>query len=88
MLHGLDYRSTNTRRSKRDSGQKSQDLGINGALEAVRKGMVKGAEAFIWSEAIDAVGRRIAAVSSVAELEQLRNLEARLLNEFDPYRQG
>ncbi len=81
---GLDYERQTWVEAKAISKQIIDQLGIEAALNAVRKGMVKGAEAaFIWSEAIDAVGDEIANTTDPNALSKLQQYEAELLNEFD-----
>ena len=82
--HGLTYEVESWEAAKADAKAFIDEVGIEGALEAVRRGLVKGAPAaFIWSETIDTVHNKIAESTSPKEIEQLTKYEAELLEEFN-----
>ena len=57
--HGLDYETETWTSAKEKSKSFIEEVGIDGALEAVRQNQVDdAAAAFIWSDIIDGVGKR------------------------------
>jgi len=82
--YGLTYEPESWSKAESNADSFIKDVGIVDALDAVRKGKVKGASAaFVWGKAIDSVGAEIDAATDPAEIERLTNYQAELLNEFD-----
>lgn len=82
--YGLNYEAQTHEEASQLAKQIIKELGIEAAVEAVRRGIVQDAEAaMIWAEAIDYIGDRIAQSKNPDEIAQLERAEAALINEVD-----
>lgn len=80
---GLNYEPESWEEGKRKAREFVDAVGIDEALESVRRSLVVGAPAaYVWAEAIDKVHNEIAESTDPAEIEELTGYEAELLDEF------
>lgn len=81
--HDLEYFQESWSTSKAIANDFINEVGLDNALDAVRRGMVVGAPAaYIWSANIDEVGRQIAATSDEQTIKDLQEIQSELLEEF------
>lgn len=81
--HDLEYFQESWSTAKAIANDFINEVGLDNALDAVRRGMVVGAPAaYIWSANIDEVGRQIAATSDEQTIKDLQEIQSELLEEF------
>lgn len=82
--HGLNYEPETFIHAKENASAFIEEVGFEDALDAVRANKIDdGAAAFVWSDLIDQVGDRIAESKDDAERQELVDMEADLISEFD-----
>lgn len=82
--HGLLYEQEKRADAKKSAKAFIEEVGIDNAVEAVRKSQVDdAAAAYVWSEAIDMVGEELSTEEDPDKREQLQKIEADLVEEFD-----
>jgi len=82
--HGLTYEPESRAKARQNAKDFIAEVGEDAALEAVRRSQVDdGAAAYIWAEAIDNVGNKLAEATDAAEVQRLTDLQAKLISEFD-----
>ncbi|HTJ52630.1 MAG TPA: hypothetical protein VL443_24410 [Cyclobacteriaceae bacterium] len=82
--HGLNYEVESHVAAEKSAANFIKDVGIDNAIEAVRKNEVDdGAAAFVWSKAIDDVGEKLSKTSSPEEIKTLTDQQTALIDEFD-----
>ncbi len=81
--HGLEYDVENRLDAKKRAEDFIDAVGEEAALDALRKTQIEGAmAAFVWASLIDRVNNKFA-TADAADLEELAQIEADLLDEFD-----
>lgn len=82
--HGLNYEVESHASAERSASDFIKEVGIDNALDAVRKSEVDdGAAAFVWSKAIDEVGKKLSSAKDKTEIQQLTDMQTKLIDEFD-----
>lgn len=60
-----------------------QEVGLDAAIEAVRKNMIEGgAAAYVWVKCIDMVGQKLSTTKNQEEIEALEKLERELISDL------
>jgi len=81
--HDLEYYQESWSTAKKIALDFISDVGLDNALDAVRRGMVTGAPAaYVWSANIDEVGNQLAVATDPTEIKQLQEIQSSLLEEF------
>jgi hypothetical protein len=82
--HGLDYDIESFEEAKQKADKVIAEVGLDGALAAVRNGDIDGAPAArIFAQAIDYTNRQMQASKDQAEVQKFADIQADLLSQFD-----